>query len=117
MNTVYSLSHTEAMTIVAAIQAELELRREQLFKARELYNHALSAARSGAYLQAARYLEQAVRLDPEDPNIWSLKLKVDLKCHYYQRCYEDLYRLDKLAARPPEFFDLEQHLPATPTPA
>jgi tetratricopeptide (TPR) repeat protein len=96
----------------AELRAELAQRRRDLGKARELYNHGLAAARAGDYTLAARYLQDATALDPADPNIWVLKLKVDLKCRYFQRCYGDLAALDELAARPPEFYNLEALLPA-----
>jgi len=85
--------------------------REARFMAHELYNLALSAARNGAMHTAAQHLELAVGYDPADPAIWALKLKVDLKCGYYRRCYDTLAKLDRLAARPPEFHGLESLLP------
>lgn len=96
----------------AYVRGELEQRRANLAKARELYNHGLSAARAGDFQLATRYLQDAAALDPADPNIWAVKLKADLKCRYFQRCYADLQRLDQLAARPPEFHNLEELLPA-----
>jgi len=100
----------------AALSAEVAQRRRDLAKARELYNHGLAAARAGDHNLAARYLQDAAALDPADPNIWGLKLKVDLKCRYFQRCYADLAVLDDLAARPPEFYNLEALLPAIAQP-
>lgn len=107
-----ALAGCEPLT-ATAIRHELAARRQETFRARELYNHALAAARDGSFILAARQLEAAVQLDADDPKLWALKLKVDLKCRDYRKCYRDLNRLDKLAARPPEFFDLEELLPAT----
>ncbi len=89
--------------------------RESRQRARELYNYALSCARRGASRDAAGYLGAAVTLDPDDPVIWSLKLKADLKQQWFNECYRDLAALDRLAARPPEFFLLEQLLPPLAT--
>ena len=98
-----------------AIATELagELNTVQAFhaQARELYNQGLAAARRGAYPAAAAHLARAVTLDPGDPMLWYLKLKVDLKCGHFQRCYAGLAELDRLNARPPEFHGLEQLLP------
>ncbi|HES58000.1 MAG TPA: hypothetical protein ENO21_01060 [Firmicutes bacterium] len=85
--------------------------RDSRLRARELYNYALSCARRGASRDAAGYLDAAVRLDPDDPVIWALRLKADLKQRRFNECYRDLAELDRLAARPPEFFLLEQLLP------
>jgi len=89
----------------------MDQRKAQLFKAHELYNHALSSARSGALPLAAEQAAQAIRHDPSDASIWALKLKIDLKCGHWQRCYGDLDGLDRLGARPPEFYRLEELLP------
>lgn len=105
-----------APAVADTLRAELAQRRRDLAKARELYNHGLAAARAGDHALAARYLADAAGLDPADPNIWVLKLKVDLKCHYFARCYADLEVLDELAARPPEFYNLEALLPAIAQP-
>lgn len=85
--------------------------RDSRRRARELYNYALSSARRGAARDAAGFLDAAVRLDPDDPAIWSLKLKADLRQRRFNECYRDLAELDRLAARPPAFFQLEQLLP------
>jgi uncharacterized protein HemY len=98
-------------TAAAVLERELEEWRARRDLARELYNHSLSAARSGAFPAAADMLAQAIQYDPEDPSLWALKLKVDLKCGNWQRCYGSLARLDQLAARPPEFHRLEELLP------
>ncbi len=94
-----------------AISQEVQAAEQDRFQARELYNQALSAARDGAYHPAAQRLELAAGYDPDDPAIWALKLKVDLKCACYGRCYDDLAHLDRLAARPAEFHGLESLLP------
>ncbi|MBN2081516.1 hypothetical protein JW859_04825 [bacterium] len=97
--------------VAEAVAALMQQRKAQLFKAHELYNHALSAARTGALPLAAEHTAQAVHHDPADASIWALKLKVDLKCGHWQRCYADLENLDRLGARPPEFYRLEELLP------
>lgn len=84
------------------------------FQARELYNQSLAAAQRGAYSVAAEQLARAVDLAPDDPLIWALKLKADLKCGYYQRCYADLAELDHRSARPADFHGLERLLPPVP---
>lgn len=93
------------------IRLELAARRRARRRAQELYNHALTAARSGAFAQAALGLEQAVRYEADDPIIWTLKLKVELKAGMYERCYRTVAELDRLGARPPEFHRLEELLP------
>jgi hypothetical protein len=104
----------KASPVVAEeLKQELDRQRNRSQLARELYNHSLSAARKGAFYQAAHMLAQAVLHDPAEPTIWALKLKVDLKCGYWQRCYAALAKLDHLAARPPEFHRLEEVLPPT----
>jgi tetratricopeptide (TPR) repeat protein len=85
--------------------------RDSRLRARELYNYALSCARRGASRDAAGHLDAAVKLDPDDPMIWALRLKADLKQQRFNECYRDLAELDRLAARPPEFYLLEQLLP------
>lgn len=95
----------------AGFKAEIDRNERGQFRARELYNQSLAAARRGAGPHAAEQLAHAVTLDPDDPRIWTLKLKVDLKYGYFQRCYADLTELDRLVARPPEFHYLEQLLP------
>jgi tetratricopeptide (TPR) repeat protein len=94
--------------MIAGLAGQLQDSRR---RARELYNYALSSARRGAARDAAGFLDAAVRLDPDDPAIWALKLKADLKQHRFNECYRDLAQLDRLAARPPAFFQLEQLLP------
>jgi len=86
---------------------------EARLQARELYNNALTLARRGSAPAAAEQLLRAVQLDPGEPRLWLLKLKVDLKAHLLGRCYSDLAALDRLGARPPEFARLEALLPAT----
>jgi len=95
----------------AGLEAEIAEAQERSFRARELYNYALSSARIGELDKAADYLGKAVSLDAGDPAIWRLKLKVDLKSGRLGSCYEDLATLDRLAARPPEFSGLEHKLP------
>lgn len=97
--------------VASELHAAVNHRRQDQLTARELYNYALSSARQGAMSQAARQLSRAVTRDPTDPNIWLLKLKLDLKCGFFQRCYADLAALDRLAARPPEYATLEELLP------
>ena len=96
------------------LQAQADLLRDSRRRARELYNYALTCARRHALRDAAGYLEAAVRLDPGDPALWELKLKLDLKLRRFNDCYGDLARLDQLAARPPAFHLLEQLLPPLP---
>lgn len=79
--------------------------------ARELYNQALTAARRGEYVRAARQMELCVQQFSADPAIWELKLKLDLKCSYYMRVYADLKALDRLNARPAAWMQLESLLP------
>ncbi|MCH7471561.1 hypothetical protein IIA79_01215 [bacterium] len=93
------------------LREQIELHQRSVFYARELYNHALSSARKGELSVAAKQLARAVDLDASDPALWELKLKLDLKCGYYQHCYADLAALDSLVARPPEYAKLEEALP------
>lgn len=93
---------------------QVDLKRDSRQRARELYNYALVCARRGASRDAAVLLEAAVKFDPDDPTIWALKLKADLKQHRFNECYRDLAALDRLAARPPAFYQLEQLLPPLP---
>jgi hypothetical protein len=79
--------------------------------AQEMYNSALSAARRGEMAVSAEELARAVLHVPSEAALWQLKLKVDLKCSYFNRCYEDLSALDRLGSRPSEFAQLEQLLP------
>jgi uncharacterized protein HemY len=106
-----------ARQIGGAVETELLEQCEQLNaarrQARELYNSALWQARQGAYPAAAEELASAVLLDPTDPRIWQLKLKLELKARLYSRCYASLAALDRLHARPLEFARLEALLPAT----
>jgi len=97
--------------VAAEVRAELEARHRDRRRAQELYNHALTAAREGAYMPAAQHLARAVCYETNDPGIWTLKLKVELKAALYDRCYRTLTELDRLGARPPEFHRLEEMLP------
>jgi len=97
--------------IAAELEAELTIRQTFADRARELYNYALSAARSHEYQRAARLLTEAASAAPENPNIWVLKLKIDLKAHNWFACYHDLSVLDSLSSRPAEFHRLEELLP------
>ncbi len=80
--------------------------------AKELFNYALTCARRGEYRVASDSLAAAVDYDPDNADIWRLKLKVDLKAQRYQQCYSDLAGLDRLGARPAEFAGIEKLLPA-----
>lgn len=101
---------------VPALQAELQLRRQAQLRAHELYNRALAAARADALPLAAELLAEAVAHDAQDAALWQLKLKADLKCRYFVRCYADLRELDRLNARQPQYIRLERLLPpATPS--
>ncbi|MCC7479226.1 hypothetical protein IT575_12310 [bacterium] len=80
--------------------------------ARELFNYALTCARRGEYRVASDSLAAAADYDPDNADIWRLKLKVDLKAGRWQQCYSDLAGLDRLAARPQEFAGIEKLLPA-----
>jgi hypothetical protein len=102
-----------ASHIAGQLGEELELRKRLHKSAQELYNYALSAALRGEHRLAAEQLEQAVVLAPREQAIWHLKLKADLKCGYYNRCYEDLRALDGLDARPEQYTGIEQHLPSS----
>lgn len=82
-------------------------------QAHELYNSALWRARQGSYSTAVEELALAVQLAPQDPRIWLLKLKVELKARQFKRCYASLAALDRLHARPNELARLEALLPAT----
>ena len=95
----------------AEVRTELEERTRDRRRAQELYNHALTAAREGAYMPATQHLARAVCYETNDPNIWALKLKVELKAALFDRCYRTLAELDRLGARPPEFHRLEELLP------
>jgi hypothetical protein len=97
--------------VAAEVRTELEERNRDRRRAQELYNHALTAAREGAYMPAAQHLARAVCYETSDPSIWALKLKVELKAALYDRCYRSLAELDRLGARPPEFHRLEELLP------
>jgi uncharacterized protein HemY len=94
------------------LSAELELRHRLHNSAQELYNYALSSALRSEYHLAAEQLLQAAEYAPREPAIWLLKLKADLKCGNYIRCYDDLRALDSLDARPEQYAALEQQLPA-----
>lgn len=96
------------------LQRQAALLSDSRRRARELYNYALTCARRGALRDAAGFLTTAVGLDPDDPALWELKLKTDLKLQRFNDCYRDLAALDRLAARPPAFYQLEQLLPALP---
>ncbi|MCB1216598.1 hypothetical protein KDL44_04360 [bacterium] len=101
------LSVSEQLQLAEQL-SELE-QREAL--ARELYNQALTAARRGEYVRAARQMEICTRHLSSDPALWELKLKLDLKCAYYLRVYADLRALDRLNARPRAWLNLESLLP------
>lgn len=94
------------------LSSELELRSGLHQTAQELYNYALSAARRGEFSLAAEHLLHAAGYAPQESAIWRLKLKADLKCGYFTRCYEDLRALDSLNARPEQFAGIERQLPA-----
>ena len=93
------------------LQEAIVLQSKNQSSAREQYNYALTAARAGQYQLATKWLSSAAALDPQNPDIWQLKLKVDLAARDYQATYLDLSELDRLASRPPEFYALEQLLP------
>ena len=57
------------------------------------------------------YMLRAVQSDPQDSELWKLKLKLDLKAGRYEQCYRDIAALDRLQARPPSFIHLEELLP------
>lgn len=97
-----------------ALEAQLESTQRGARRARELYNYALSAARSGSLSQAAEHLVLAARLSPAEPAIWQLKAKVDLKAGLWSRLYDDLRTLDQLGARPRELAGAERLLPPLP---
>lgn len=97
--------------VSAEIRDELQERQRARRRARELYNHALTAARAGSFAQASFYLNRAVNYDTSDPNIWALMLKAALKAGLHEHCYAALTELDRLGARPPEFHRLEELLP------
>ena len=93
------------------LEQELKVRLELRRTARELYNYALNAARQGQFEVAAEALARSVRHDPQDAELWKLKLKADLKCGRFERCYRDLAALDAMKARPSEYACLEELLP------
>lgn len=93
------------------LSSELELRSRLHQAAREQFNYALSAARRAEFSLAAEQLSHAVEYAPREAGIWRLKLKTDLKCGYFNRCYDDLRALDSLNARPEQFAGIEQQLP------
>jgi hypothetical protein len=93
------------------LQAELQTRLHLRHTAQELYNYALGAARQERFEAAADALERAVRHDPGEAALWQLKLKVDLKCERFERCYRDLEALDRMNARPAQYQRLEALLP------
>lgn len=92
---------------------QCELHDSTRRQARELYNSALWLARQGAFPAAAEELVRAVQLDPAEPHLWQLKLKVELKARLYSRCYSSLAALDRLNARPLELARLEALLPVS----
>jgi hypothetical protein len=98
--------------IAGQLSGELALRNSLYSSAQELYNYALSAALRGEFRLAAEQLTHAAQYAPHEAAIWRLKLKADLKCGYYSRCYDDLRALDGLDARPQEFAGIERQLPA-----
>lgn len=100
-----------APAVRESLRQDLRARQHQQNTARELYNYALTAARRGEHRLAAEELQRATALDPQEPALWRLKLKADLKCGYFQRCYADLQHLDDAGARPAEYRLLERYLP------
>jgi tetratricopeptide (TPR) repeat protein len=93
------------------LSAELKLLKGDIQLARELYNHALSSLRDGAFIRASRMLKQACVADPGNAQVWVLLLKAGLKLNDWHSCYLALGQLDHLAARPPEFRHIEELLP------
>ena len=99
-------------SVAGHLRTELGLRLSLYQSAQERYNYALSAAQRGEFRLAAEQLQQAAQDAPREAAIWRLKLKADLKCGFYSRCYDDLRVLDSLNARPQEFAAIERQLPA-----
>lgn len=98
--------------LAGEIASQLERARQGQRSARELFNYALSCARRGEYLVASDSLEQALHYAPDDPALWRLKLKVDLKAGRQAQALADLAGLDRLGARPAEFAGVEKLLAA-----
>jgi tetratricopeptide (TPR) repeat protein len=83
-----------------ALMTSISIISELTTTAREEYNFALTAARSGRYEIAARHITRATELEPGDGRMWRLKLKLDVKLSQWQAAYRDIETLERLGAKP-----------------